>query len=161
MITKCRSPARRAAQGGTGGLSIPMTVDTFDDECLNGEIFYSLKEATVVIEQWRKHYNTIRPHSSLNYRPPAPQTFTPKYCIWIGAQRCSSLYPVGQNYPSGHANTCIVEITTFAHLKIFKPALVRPTGDLMVRRRLFALRSHPRTGEGFAYRPDHPQHRAR
>jgi len=48
------------------------------DECLNGEIFYSLKEATVVIEQWRKHYNTIRPHSSLNYRPPAPQTSPPE-----------------------------------------------------------------------------------
>jgi len=46
------------------------------DELLNGEIFYSLKEAVVVIEQWRKHYNTIRPHSSLNYRPPAPQTLT-------------------------------------------------------------------------------------
>ena len=46
------------------------------DECLNGEIFYSLKEATVVIEQWRNQYNTIRPHSSLNYRPPAPQTST-------------------------------------------------------------------------------------
>ena len=40
------------------------------DECLNREIFYSLKEATVVIEQWRNHYNTIRPHSSLGYRPP-------------------------------------------------------------------------------------------
>jgi transposase InsO family protein len=38
------------------------------DECLNGEIFYSLKEAVIVIEQWRKHYNTIRPHSALNYR---------------------------------------------------------------------------------------------
>ncbi|MDO8978179.1 MAG: IS3 family transposase [Bradyrhizobiaceae bacterium PARB1] len=48
------------------------------DECLNGEIFYSLKEAIVVIEQWRKHYNTIRPHSSLNYRPPAPQTSSPE-----------------------------------------------------------------------------------
>ena len=48
------------------------------DECLNGEIFYSLKEATVVIEQWRKHYNTIRPHSSLNYRPPAPRTSAPE-----------------------------------------------------------------------------------
>ena len=48
------------------------------DECLNGEIFYSLKEATVVIEQWRKHYNTIRPHSSLHYRPPAPQTSSPE-----------------------------------------------------------------------------------
>jgi transposase InsO family protein len=48
------------------------------DECLNGEIFYSLKEATTVIEQWRKHYNTCRPHSSLGYRPPAPQTSAPK-----------------------------------------------------------------------------------
>lgn len=42
------------------------------DECLNGEIFYSLKEARVVIETWRKHYNTRRPHSALGYRPPAP-----------------------------------------------------------------------------------------
>ena len=47
------------------------------DELLNGEIFYSLKEAKVVIEQWRHHYNTVRPHSSLGYRPPAPQTFAP------------------------------------------------------------------------------------
>jgi putative transposase len=42
------------------------------DECLNGEIFYSLKEEQIVIESWRVHYNTIRPHSSLGYRPPAP-----------------------------------------------------------------------------------------
>jgi transposase InsO family protein len=47
------------------------------DELLNGEIFYSLKEAQIVIEQWRKHYNTVRPHPALNYRPPAPQTFAP------------------------------------------------------------------------------------
>src|SRR5665213_2986349 len=47
------------------------------DELLNGEIFYSLKEAQVVIGQWRQHYNTIRPHSSLGYRPPAPQTTNP------------------------------------------------------------------------------------
>ncbi len=44
------------------------------DELLNGEIFYSLKEAQIIIEQWRKHYNTIRPHSALGYRPPAPET---------------------------------------------------------------------------------------
>ena len=43
------------------------------DELLNGEIFYTLKEAQILIEQWRKHYNTTRPHSSLNYRPPAPE----------------------------------------------------------------------------------------
>lgn len=45
----------------------------FRDELLNGEIFYTLKEAQVIIEQWRQHYNTIRPHSSLNWRPPAPE----------------------------------------------------------------------------------------
>jgi transposase InsO family protein len=47
------------------------------DELLNGEIFYSLKEAKAVIGQWRNHYNTARPHSSLGYRPPAPQAFSP------------------------------------------------------------------------------------
>ncbi|WP_092691075.1 IS3 family transposase [Tranquillimonas rosea] len=43
------------------------------DELLNGEIFYSLAEARVIIEAWRVHYNTVRPHSSLGYRPPAPE----------------------------------------------------------------------------------------
>ena len=47
------------------------------DELLNGEIFYSMTEAKVLIEQWRRHYNTIRPHSSLGYRPPALQTIAP------------------------------------------------------------------------------------
>jgi putative transposase len=42
------------------------------DEFLNGEIFYSLKEVQVLAERWRVHYNTVRPHSSLGYRPPAP-----------------------------------------------------------------------------------------
>ena len=46
------------------------------DECLNGEIFYSLKEAQVVIEQWRVQYNTVRPHSALGYRPPAPGAYS-------------------------------------------------------------------------------------
>ncbi|WP_132470540.1 IS3 family transposase [Novosphingobium sp. ST904] len=49
------------------------------DELLNGEIFYSLAEAKVLIEAWRRHYNTVRPHSSLGYRPPAPETATPPY----------------------------------------------------------------------------------
>jgi putative transposase len=43
------------------------------DELLNGEIFYTLKEAKIVVEAWRKHYNTVRPHSSLRYQPPAPE----------------------------------------------------------------------------------------
>ncbi len=46
-------------------------------ELLDGEIFYSLLEAKIIIERWRVHYNTIRPHSSLGGRPPAPQTFQP------------------------------------------------------------------------------------
>ena len=44
------------------------------DEMLNGEIFYTVREAKVLIERWRQHYNRIRPHSSLGYRPPAPET---------------------------------------------------------------------------------------
>jgi len=44
------------------------------DELLNGEVFYTLKEAQILIEQWRIHYNTVRPHSSLGYRSSAPQT---------------------------------------------------------------------------------------
>jgi transposase InsO family protein len=44
------------------------------DEFLNGEIFYTLYEAKVLIERWRREYNGVRPHSSLGYRPPAPET---------------------------------------------------------------------------------------
>ncbi len=51
------------------------------DELLNGEIFYSLKEAQVIIECWRQHYNAIRPHSSLAYRQPAPEAL-----VWPAAQ---------------------------------------------------------------------------
>jgi transposase InsO family protein len=49
----------------------------FRDELLNGEIFYTLKEARVVIEEWRCHYNTIRPHSALGWKPPAPEAIVP------------------------------------------------------------------------------------
>jgi len=43
------------------------------DELVNGEICYSLAEAKVLIEAWRRHENTIRPHSSLGYRPLVPE----------------------------------------------------------------------------------------
>ncbi len=49
----------------------------FRDELLNGEIFYTLKEAQIIIEQWRCHYNTKRPHSALSYRSPAPEAIVP------------------------------------------------------------------------------------
>ena len=45
------------------------------DEFLNGEIFYSIKELRVLVERWRVHFNTLRPHSSLGYRPPAPEAW--------------------------------------------------------------------------------------
>ena len=43
------------------------------DELLNGELFYTLQEAKIIIEQWRRQYNTYRPHSALGYQPPAPE----------------------------------------------------------------------------------------
>ncbi len=49
----------------------------FRDELLSCEIFNTLAEAKVLIEQWRVHYNTARPHSSLGYRPPAPEVIVP------------------------------------------------------------------------------------
>jgi transposase InsO family protein len=51
------------------------------DELLKGEIFYTLKEAQIVVESWRRHYNTVRPHSSLGYKPPAPEAV-----LWPTAQ---------------------------------------------------------------------------
>jgi len=49
----------------------------FRDELLTGEVFYTLREAQILIEKWRRHYNTVRPHSSLGYRPPAPESLVP------------------------------------------------------------------------------------
>lgn len=48
------------------------------DELLDREIFFSLKEAQVLVERWRQEYNRIRPHSSLGYRPPAPEAVLPR-----------------------------------------------------------------------------------
>ena len=50
---------------------------TLGDEVLKREIFYSMEEAQVLIEQWRREYNTVRPHSSLGYLPPAPEAIRP------------------------------------------------------------------------------------
>ena len=49
----------------------------FRDELLNGEVFYTLREAQILIERWRHHFNTVRPHSALRYRPPAPESMMP------------------------------------------------------------------------------------
>ena len=50
------------------------------DELLNGEIFDTMAEAMVLIEGWRAYYNTVRPHSSLEYRPP---TLRPGWLISV------------------------------------------------------------------------------
>ena len=62
------------------------------DEFLDREIFYTLKEAQVLIEQWRKLYNEIRPHSALGYKPPAPATM-------LSRSEWSSLLPLTSTTP--------------------------------------------------------------
>jgi transposase InsO family protein len=52
------------------------------DELLNREIFYSLREAQILIEGWRRHYNAIRPHSALRWTPPAPEVRLATPQIW-------------------------------------------------------------------------------
>ena len=56
------------------------------DELLNGEIFYTLREAQIVIESWRRHYNAVRPHASIGYQAPAPEVFVPALAAWPAAQ---------------------------------------------------------------------------
>jgi putative transposase len=70
------------------------------DEFLNDEIFYSLKELRVLGERWRKHYNTVRPHSSLGYRPPAPEA-------WIASTSRQSGEPFASLTAPLTATSCI------------------------------------------------------
>ena len=83
------------------------------DECLNGEIFYSLKEAQVVIEQWRVEYNTRRPHSALGYRPPAPAAFAPR----IGGSPWPRL-PAIRSSSTPSVRGCAIEL--FSHTVVQK-----------------------------------------
>ena len=73
--------------------SIGVTEVTYRDELLDGEIFYSLREAEILIESWRRHYNAVRPHASLGYRPPAPEVFLPAFAAWPAA-------PTGSAFPA-------------------------------------------------------------
>ncbi len=67
----------------------------FRDELLNGEIFDTLLEARVITEQWRKYYNTKRPHSSLNYRPPAPEAILPAQSFQLALNQGNTNIQVG------------------------------------------------------------------
>ena len=57
------------------------------DELLNGEIFYTLREAQIVIESWRRHYNTIRPHASLGYGRQPQRCLCLRFAAWPAALR--------------------------------------------------------------------------
>ena len=56
------------------------------DELLDGEIFYTLREAQIVIESWRRHYNAVRPHAAIGYQAPAPEVFVPALAAWPALQ---------------------------------------------------------------------------
>ena len=79
IVAKLRQVEALAAQGqavAEAVRSIGVTEQTYD-ELLRAEAFNTLREAQALIEHWRRHYNTARPHSSLGYRPPAPEVVTP------------------------------------------------------------------------------------
>jgi hypothetical protein len=67
------------------------------DESLNGEIFYSLKELRVLAERWRVHYNNVRPHSSLGYKPPAPEAWLALTHKGHGEVETASRFPLDRN----------------------------------------------------------------
>ena len=71
------------------------------DEFLNGEIFYSLKEAQVLAEHWRVYCNTERPHSSLGYQPPAPVAWQIKASNGHGKVESKQRFPLFHAHDSG------------------------------------------------------------
>jgi putative transposase len=70
------------------------------DELLDGEIFYSLAEAKIVVESWRRHYNAKRPHASLGYKPPAPEVFIPAFAARAAAQSRPAAPPALADSPT-------------------------------------------------------------
>jgi hypothetical protein len=79
------------------------------DEFLNGEIFYSMKEIRVLAERWRVHYNTVRPHSSLGYRPPAPEAWMAK-SRGHGEVETATRFPLLHTPDGGYLNSDIAAL---------------------------------------------------
>jgi len=80
IISKLREAEVLLAKGisvSQASKQIGVVEQTLGDEVLKREIFYTLEEAQVLIEFWRREYNEYRPHSSLGYRPPAPRATVP------------------------------------------------------------------------------------
>lgn len=74
------------------------------DELLNGEIFCSLREAQIVIESWRRHYNQERPHSSLGYKPPAPEVLVAALAGWPATRSTTAPPPIQHLAKGGAVN---------------------------------------------------------
>ena len=72
------------------------------DELLDGEIFYTLAEAKIIVESWRRHFNTVRPHGSLGYKPPAPEVFIPAMTARAAAQPGPATPPALASRPTTH-----------------------------------------------------------
>ena len=72
------------------------------DELLDGEIFYTLAEAKIIVESWRQHFNTVRPHGSLGYKPPAPEVFIPAMTARAAAQPRPATPPELASRPTVH-----------------------------------------------------------
>ncbi|CAO4147023.1 hypothetical protein LPLAFNJD_LOCUS2344 [Methylorubrum aminovorans] len=78
VVLKLRQIEVQTAQGKSLALACKeaeISEQSYRDECLRQEIFYSLKEAQAVIALGQSTYNRVRPHSSAGYRPPAPVSF--------------------------------------------------------------------------------------
>ena len=105
------------------------------DELLNGEIFYSLAEARIVIEGWRQHYNTKRPHSSLDYRPPAPAAVP---------------WPQAPRRPASPATSTVADKPTMHWIRTGPPNGGRPVQLAQRRHRPHRTAANP-----------HPHHRGR
>jgi putative transposase len=80
------------------------------DEFLNGEIFYSMKELRVPAERWRVHYNTVRPHSSLGYRPPAPEAWLASSKTWHGEVETATRFPLLHTPDRGYLSSEITAL---------------------------------------------------
>ena len=80
------------------------------DEFLNGEIFYSMKELCVLAERWRVHYNTVRPHSSLGYRPPAPAAWLTANNKGHGEVEIATRFPLLHTPDGGYLSTPVTAL---------------------------------------------------
>jgi Integrase core domain len=91
----CRRCGAETAYIEPGSLRKKGYIEGFDaslrSELPNGEIFYTLREAKIVIESWRRQYDTIRPDASLDYKPPASEIFVSAFAAWPAALEVDQL----------------------------------------------------------------------